>query len=104
MIVRGPAELERRYEELSAGDVVLGPLPTRYLRGALAADLLERGVHCIPSVTCQVLSRSKCAQAAVFHRWMAPHTRVVARRAELMEALGDYARRAVGAVVTKQEG
>jgi ribosomal protein S6--L-glutamate ligase len=104
MIVRGRAELERRYEELGAGDIVLGRLPARYLAGALAADLLERGVRCIPSVTCQALSRSKCAQAAVFGPWMAPHTRVVLRRAELMEALGAYARHGVGAVVTKQEG
>jgi glutathione synthase/RimK-type ligase-like ATP-grasp enzyme len=104
MIVRGTAELERHYEELTAGDVVVGLLPARYLRGALAADLLERGVRFVPPLTCQTLSRSKCAQAVVFRTWMAPHTRVVSRRADLMQALGDYARQAVGAVVTKQEG
>lgn len=104
MIVRGPAELERHYDELTAGDVVVGLLPARVLKGAGSADLLERGVRFVPALTCQALSRSKCAQALVFRGWMAPHTRVVARRAELMEALGDYARHAVGAVVTKQEG
>jgi glutathione synthase/RimK-type ligase-like ATP-grasp enzyme len=104
MIVRGRAELERHFEDLGKGDIVLGPLPARYLRGALAADLLERGVRCIPAVTCQALARSKCAQALVFRRWMAPHTRAVSRRPELMQALGDYARSAIGAVVTKQEG
>ncbi|HSV94102.1 MAG TPA: hypothetical protein VLH81_13555, partial [Desulfobacterales bacterium] len=104
MIVRGAAELERRYDELTAGDVVAGLLPARFLAGAPVADLLERGVRFVPSLTCQALARSKCAQAVAFRRWMAPHTRVVARRADLMAALGDYTRQRVGAVVTKQEG
>ena len=104
MIVRVGRELQERFEQLGPGDVVLGPLPGRYLRGALAADLLERGVRCVPSVLCQLLSRSKCAQALFFQRWMAPHTRVVCRRADLMEALIDCARNGIGAVVSKQEG
>lgn len=104
MIVRGRRELEARFEELGPGDVALGPLPARYLRGALAADLLERGVRCVPSVLCQLLSRSKCAQAIFFQRWMAPHTRVVHRRADLMEVLTHCSRHGIGAVVSKQEG
>jgi ribosomal protein S6--L-glutamate ligase len=104
MIVRSAGELEQRFEELGPGDVILSPLPAGYLRGALAADLLERGVRCLPSVRCQMLSRSKCAQAFVFRRWMAPHTLVVARRAELMEAVSYCGRHGIGAVVSKQEG
>jgi ribosomal protein S6--L-glutamate ligase len=104
MIVRGGRELDHRFEELGPGDVVFGPLPNRHLRGALAVDLLERGVCCVPSVLCQLLSRSKCAQALFFGRWMAPHTRMVCRRADLMEVLTDYTRHGIGAVVSKQEG
>jgi ribosomal protein S6--L-glutamate ligase len=104
MIVRSTAELERRFEELGPGDIVLGPLPARYLRGALAADLLERGVRCLPSVLCQMLSRSKCGQALVFRRWMAPHTLVVSRRADLMDAVTYCNRHRIEAVVSKQEG
>lgn len=104
MIVRAGRELEERFEELGPGDVVSGPLPSQYLRGALAADLLERGVRCVPSVLCQLLSRSKCAQALFFGRWMAPHTQVVYRRADLMEVLAYCARHGIGAVVSKQEG
>ncbi|MCU0559234.1 MAG: hypothetical protein MUD16_03480 [Desulfobacterales bacterium] len=104
MIVRGRRELEARFEQLGRGDAVLGPLPDRYLRGALAADLLERGVRCVPSVLCQLLSRSKCAQALFFRRWMAPHTRVVHRRADLIEVLTYCSRHGIGAVVSKQEG
>lgn len=103
MIVRSPTELERRYAALGEGDIVLGRLPVRFLQGGLAADLLERGVRCLPSVTCQALSRSKCAQALVLRQWMAPHTRVVGRRADLMDALGDYSRAGIGPVVSKQE-
>jgi len=104
MIVRSAGELEQRFEELGPGDIVLGPLPARYLRGALAADLLERGVRCLPSVLCQLLSRSKCAQALIFRRWMAPHTLVVSRRAELMDAVTYCGRHGIEAVVSKQEG
>ena len=104
MILRSSVELDQRFEALGTGDVVVGQLPGKYLRGALAADLLERGVRCIPSVFCQLLSRSKLAQAAVYRRWMAPHTLTVSRRVELMEALNYCGRHWVEAVVTKQEG
>ena len=44
------------------------------------------------------------AQAAVLRPWMAPHTQVIARRAELMEAVGYCGRYGIAAVVSKQEG
>jgi glutathione synthase/RimK-type ligase-like ATP-grasp enzyme len=104
MSICSARELDRRFEALAAGDVVSGPLPARYLRPALAADLMERGVHCVPSVLCQLLSRSKCSQAVLLRPWMAPHTQVIARRAELMEAVGYCGRHGISEVVTKQEG
>jgi ribosomal protein S6--L-glutamate ligase len=104
MILRSSEELDQHYEALGPGDAILGPLPARYLRGALAVDLLERGVRCAPSVFCQLLSRSKCAQARVYRRWMAPHTLTVLRRAELMEALNYCSRNGIDALVTKQDG
>jgi len=103
MIVHSARELGERFEELGPGDIVLGALAAKYLAGALAADLLERGVRCVPSVLCQLLSRSKCAQALLLRRWMAPHTVVISRRAELMEAISDYARNGIDRVVSKQE-
>jgi glutathione synthase/RimK-type ligase-like ATP-grasp enzyme len=104
MILHGSVELDQRFEALGPGDVVVGHLPGKYLRGALAADLLERGVRCVPSVFCQLLSRSKIAQAVVFRRWMAPHTLTVSRRVELMDAVNYCGQHRIGAVVTKQEG
>jgi ribosomal protein S6--L-glutamate ligase len=103
MIRCSARELDERFEELGAGDMVIGHLAAKYLRGPQAADLLERGVRCVPSVICQLLSRSKCAQAMILRRWMAPHTLVIGRRAELMEAVSYYARHGVGRVVSKQE-
>lgn len=103
MILRTSAALDERFDTLGAGDIVIGLLPARYLQAAAAADLVGRGVRCLPSVLCQLLSRSKCAQARLLRRWMAPGTRVVARRAELMEALQALSGQGIAAVVTKQE-
>lgn len=103
MILRSAAELDQRFHELGTGDTFIGLLPARYLLAAPAADLVGRGVRCRPSVLCQLLARSKCAQAIVLRGWMAPHTRVIARRAELMEALRAFAEQGIAAVVTKQE-
>jgi ribosomal protein S6--L-glutamate ligase len=103
MIVQSARELEARFDELGPEDLVLGPMAAKFVCGPLAADLLERGVRFVPSVLCQWLSRSKCAQAVVLQRWMAPHTLVVSRRAELMEAVSYYARHGIDRVVSKQE-
>ncbi len=104
MIIRSAKELDRNFDQLARGDVVVGPLPAKYLSPALVADLMERGVRCVPSPLCQLISRSKCAQALLLRQWMAPHTLVIARRAELMEAVGYCARNRIEPVVTKQEG
>ncbi len=103
MILRRAAALDERFDSLGAGDTFIGLLPARYLLAASAADLVGRGVRCLPSVLCQLLTRSKCAQASVLRPWMAPHTRVVARRIELMESLQAFAEQGISAVVSKQE-
>lgn len=104
MTIRSAREIGRHFDQLNRRDVLVGLLPATYLRPALVADLMERGVRCVPSLLCQLISRSKCAQALLLRQWMAPHTLVVARRAELMEAVGYCARNRIGPVVTKQEG
>jgi ribosomal protein S6--L-glutamate ligase len=104
MILRKPSELKARYPELGPGDLFIGRLPAGQLRELWAVDLLERGVRFLPSLRAQQLSRSKAAQAWLFSDVMAPHTTVIARRVELLEAGGRYARDGIGPVVTKQEG
>ncbi len=93
MIVRGAEAVRDRISELGPGDVAVGPFPASFLSGPLGLDLAE-----------QVLSRSKCAQVEILGAFMAPHTRAVRRRAELLAAVADYARLGIGAVVSKQEG
>lgn len=104
MRIHRSRELDQHVETLATGDVVFGPLPAKYRQPALLADLMERGVRCVPSALCQLLSRSKCAQALLLRSWMAPHTLVIARRAELLDAVGYCARNRIAEVVTKQEG
>jgi len=104
MTVRRVRDLDQHYDDLSDGDVVIGLLPGKYLRPELVADLMDRGVRCVPSTLCQLLSRSKCAQAILLRHWMAPHTQVITRRAKLMEAVGYCSRHRIAQVVTKQEG
>jgi ribosomal protein S6--L-glutamate ligase len=104
MAIRRAGDLDRHFDALTAGDVVVGLLPARFLQPALVADLLERGVRCVPSALCQLIGRSKCAQAVLLRQWMAPHTRVIGRRAELMAAVGYCAEHRIAEVVTKQDG
>jgi ribosomal protein S6--L-glutamate ligase len=104
MAIHRAHALDPSFEKLADGDVILGALPAKYLRPALVADLMERGIRCVPSPLCQLLSRSKCAQAFLLRAWMAPHTQVISRRAELMHAVGYCARHRIMEVVSKQEG
>jgi len=102
MIVRGARELLDRYHELGPGDAFVGPIGLSHLKESIFVDLLERGVRCYPSALSQILYRSKTAQALFLNRWMLPHTCVVSRRIELMDAINEYGRLNISEVVTKQ--
>ena len=69
----------------------------------MLVDLLERGVVCLPSALSQVLNHSKVAQTFILNQWMLPHTVVIHRRKDLMDAISNYGRQGIGAVVTKQD-
>jgi len=103
MIVRGSRQLSERYDRLASGDVYIGKIPGGPLRHTRLIDLLERGVHCLPSPLAQALNASKAAQAAILNDWMLPLTRVVRRRADLIAAIGVYQGQGVGPVVTKED-
>lgn len=103
MILRGFRDLQANYHRLRAGDIYLGRIHSAFYRQTLLVDLLQRGVHCLPSPLSQVLNGSKAAQAVVLKDWMLPLTRVVRRRHDLVEASGEYSAARVGAVVTKAD-
>jgi ribosomal protein S6--L-glutamate ligase len=103
MIVRGFSDLQANYHRLRAGDIYLGRIHTAFLRQTLFVDLLQRGVHCLPSPLSQLLNGSKAAQAMVLKDWMLPLTRVIRRRHDLIDAAGEYAAAKIGPVVTKAD-
>ncbi len=101
MIARGPGELKSEYEKLGPGDVYVGSVPNGHLQQSVMIDLMEKGVHVLPSCLAQTLSRSKTTQAHMFAQWTHPLTRVVSRRIELLESISHYNSKGVGKVVTK---
>jgi ribosomal protein S6--L-glutamate ligase len=104
MIVKNNRELKALYHKLSGGDVFIGNLSLKYLKHTMLIDMRERGIRCLPSALAQVLNSSKVAQAFVLKNWMLPHTRVIPRRSDLIEAMNAYSRQDIGPVVTKQDG
>jgi len=103
MILRGYRALAANFHRLGAGDVFIGRVPPGPLQGAMLVDLMRRGVRCIPSGLCQLVSGSKAAQALILNPWMLPLTRAVRRRADLIEAVAAYSEKEVGPVVTKED-
>ena len=103
MIIRGFTDLQANYHRLAAGDIYIGRIHSAFFRQMFLVDLLQRGIHCLPSPLSQVLNGSKAAQATVLQEWMLPLTRVIRRRHDLVQAAGDYAAASVGPVVTKAD-
>ena len=104
MFIRSNTELRERYDDLKAGDCFLGILSYKTLKHRVLIDLLERGVRFFPSALSQTLGRSKVAQALAFRQWMLPHTLIITRRFDLMEAINVYKEQGIHGVVTKEDG
>lgn len=103
MIIKSHNALTAQYDQLGPGDIFIGPLINRRLIPTQLIDLLERGVRCFPSPLSRTLSGSKAAQAVLLNAWMVPHTRVITRRAELVEAVQYYHENRIQQVVTKED-
>ena len=103
MIIRSNRELKSQYDQLQSGDVYVGSLSSKHLKQTMLVDLLERGVTCLPSALAQILNGSKIAQTFTLSRWMLPHTTVIYRRKDLMDAISIYAKQVIGPVITKQD-
>ncbi|MFH2219966.1 MAG: hypothetical protein ABII68_09955 [Pseudomonadota bacterium] len=102
MIIKGSRELKSRYHELCPGDVFIGTIASKHLKRSMLIDLLERGVHCLPTPLSQDLNGSKAAQALVLKELMLPHTLPVTRRTELIDAVNRYNKAGIGPVVSKE--
>ena len=101
VIINSYIKLKDRYHELCSGDIFIGMIAAKHLRGSILVDLLERGIRCFPSPLSQLLNSFKTAQALILKKWMLPHTLVIARRIDLIDAINQYNRAGIGPVVTK---
>lgn len=103
MIIKRSRELKKVYQDLRPGDIFLGTLTYKHMKHPVLIDLLERGISCFPSPLSQVLNNSKAAQALVLKKWMLPHTVVVSRRIDLIDAMNTYNRLRISPVITKED-
>ncbi|MBT8372851.1 MAG: hypothetical protein KJO34_17950 [Deltaproteobacteria bacterium] len=103
MIIRSNRELKSKYDQLGAGDILVGTVSSKHLKQTMLLDLLERGVCCLPSALSQILNSSKVSQALVFKKWMISQTTVILRRLDLIDAISRYGKKGIVAVVTKQD-
>jgi len=101
LVISDNSTLRAQYDSLQQGDIVIGRLRLRESEESLLLDLCERGVHLIPSGLSQLASRSKTMQTALFAPFMLPLTRSIHSHHDLIEAISDYHKNAVTAVVTK---
>ena len=103
MIIRSSQELKERYQDLCSGDIFLGILSYKHIKQSILIDLMERGVSCFPSPLSQILNQSKTTQAVVLKKWMLPHTCVITRRTDLVEAIKTYTKLDIAPVITKED-
>lgn len=103
MIIKGNRELKNHYHELCSGDIFIGTMSSRHMKSFMLIDFLERNINCLPSPLSQILNSSKAAQALILRDWMLPHTYVITKRTELIEAINTYNKNSIGSIVTKEE-
>ncbi len=100
-MIRTIIDFRRHYQELQAGDAILGVLALRPGEEIKLLDLAARGVAFFPPVLAQLLSRSKVAQAEVLGEYMVPGSFVAYTLADLAGQLCEF--EAKGAVVAKRD-
>lgn len=100
-IVESNQQLFDCYDDLQAGDIVLGRIRLAGEQEHLLLDLVSRGVLLFPSANAQLCSRSKVYQAALLRRFMVANTLPVYCMQDMLKALTDYGRTGVDRIVCK---
>jgi ribosomal protein S6--L-glutamate ligase len=100
-VIRSLTELRRRYAELAAGDLILGPVAVKPGEEIILLDLHDRGVIFFPPLLAQAVARTKSAQARVLSDYMLPGTFVAHDLPDLAARLGDALMS--GPVVSKRD-
>jgi ribosomal protein S6--L-glutamate ligase len=100
-IVESNQELFACYDDLKAGDIVLGRIRLAGDQEHLLLDLVSRGILLFPSASAQLCSRSKVYQAALLRRFMVEGTLPVYCMQDMLETVTGYGRIGVDRVVCK---
>ena len=95
--------LRQHYDDLAAGDCIIGRVRMKATEEHLLLDLVERGVQLFPSALSQLACRSKCLQARIYAREMVPLTRAIHDLHDMQEAITLYQQHGIGRVVTKHD-
>ncbi len=95
--------LHALYEELTAGDCIVGRIRLKKTEEPLLLDLVERGVQLFPSAISQLCCRSKCLQTRLFASEMIPHTLAIHDLHDIQEATTSYQQLQIGKVITKHD-
>ncbi len=103
-IITDHKQLRTDFHNLQRGDIICSRIPLRRGEEHILCDLVDRGIHLIPSATAQLASRSKTLQARIFSQWMIPHTYSVYDRHQLLEIVHLYHQKSIEKVILKQDG
>lgn len=98
-IITDNTTLFAEYHSLQPGDIVVTRIRLRSGEEPLLVDLVSRGIHCIPSATAQLTSRSKVLQARLLGEFMGPGTTPVYDIHDMLRLVSSYS--ATGKVICK---
>jgi len=102
-IIRTNSQFKKAYPNLQKGDVVSCVLNLKPFEEFIFTDLVDRGVILFPSAISQIASRSKCFQAHLLGDLMAPGTRVINGKTDLVRAMDEYLQKGTRPVITKRD-
>lgn len=102
-IVRSNKILWSTLHQLEKNDIICGRIATRPGEEAILTNLVERGIHLIPSGTSQLASRSKVFQTKLFSDFMVEGTIAVCNRQDLLSAYRHLSKTCRGPVLLKED-
>lgn len=100
-IIRSNHELRSSYSQLEKDDVICSRISLHPGEEGLLTDLVERGVHLIPSGTSQLLSKSKVLQVQMLGEFMIHHSLGVFTTHDLLAATTYFNKENINKVVLK---
>ncbi len=80
------------FQFLQAGDIVVGRIRLHPGEESLLLDLVNRGIHLIPSAISQLCSRSKALQVRLLGKYMGPGTDVAYDLHDMLRLVGEFAK------------